>query len=64
MAKKDNYQFSFSDINPDFEGENAKKKRTKKILKEIEVPDHLCCLLRNLYVGQEATVRTGDGTTD
>ena len=36
MAKKDNYQFSFSDINPDFEGENAKKKRTKKILKEIE----------------------------
>ena len=35
-----------------------------KILEEIEVPDHLCCLLRNLYVGQEATVRTGDGTTD
>ena len=35
-----------------------------KILEEIEVPDHLCCLLRNLYVGQEAPVRTGDGTTD
>ena len=33
-----------------------------KILKEVEVPDHLTCLLRNLYVGQEATVRTGHGT--
>ena len=35
-----------------------------KILKEIEIPDHLTCLLRNLYAGQEATVRTGHGTTD
>ena len=35
-----------------------------KILKEIGVPDHLTCLLRNLYAGQEATVRTGHGTTD
>ena len=35
-----------------------------KILKEIEIPDHLTCLLRNLYTGQEATVRTGHGTTD
>ena len=35
-----------------------------KILKEVEIPDHLTCLLRNLYVGQEATVRTGHGTTD
>ena len=35
-----------------------------KILKEIEIPDHLTCLLRNLYVGQEATVRTGHGTKD
>ena len=35
-----------------------------KILKEIEVPDHLTCLLRNLYAGQKATVRTGHGTTD
>ena len=34
-----------------------------KILKEIEIPDHLTCLLRNLYAGQEATVRTGHGTT-
>ena len=35
-----------------------------KILKEMEIPDHLICLLRNLYAGQEATVRTGHGTTD
>ena len=35
-----------------------------KILKEMEIPDHSTCLLRNLYVGQEATVRTGYGTTD
>ena len=35
-----------------------------KILKEIGIPDHLICLLRNLYVGQEATVRTGHGATD
>ena len=35
-----------------------------KILKEMGVPDHLTCLLRNLYAGQEATVRTGHGTTD
>ena len=35
-----------------------------KILKEMGIPDHLTCLLRNLYAGQEATVRTGHGTTD
>ena len=35
-----------------------------KILKEMRLPDHLTCLLRNLYAGQEATVRTGRGTTD
>ena len=33
-----------------------------KILQEMEIPDHLTCLLRNLYAGQEATVRTGHGT--
>ena len=33
-----------------------------KMLKEMGIPDHLICLLRNLYVGQEATVRIGDGT--
>jgi len=35
-----------------------------KILREMGIPDHLTCLLRNLYAGQEATVRTGHGTTD
>ena len=35
-----------------------------KILQDIGIPDHLTCLLRNLYAGQEATVRTGHGTTD
>ena len=35
-----------------------------KILKEMGIPDHLTCLLRNLYAGQEATVQTGHGTTD
>ena len=35
-----------------------------KILMEMGIPNHLTCLLRNLYAGQEATVRTGHGTTD
>ena len=35
-----------------------------KILQEMRIPDHLTCLLRNLYAGQEATVRTGHGTAD
>ena len=35
-----------------------------KILQEMEIPDHLICLLRNLHAGQETTVRTGHGTTD
>ena len=35
-----------------------------KILKDMGIPDHLTCLLRNLYAGQEATIRTGHGTTD
>ena len=35
-----------------------------KILKEMGIPDHLTCLLRNLYAGEEATVRTGHGRTD
>ena len=36
----------------------------RKILKDMGIPDHLTCLLKNLYAGQEATVRTGHGTTD
>ena len=39
-------------------------KRNWKILKEMGIPDHLTCLLRNLHAGQESTVRTGHGTTD
>ena len=35
-----------------------------KILKELRIPDHLTCLLRSLYAGQEATIRIGHGTTD
>ena len=35
-----------------------------KILQEMGIPDHLTCLLRNLYAGQEATLKTGHGTTD
>ena len=38
--------------------------RNWKIVKEMGIPDHLTCLLRNLYAGQEATVRTGHGKTD
>ena len=39
-------------------------KKLWKILKEMGIPDHLICFLRNLYAGQEETVRTGHGTTD
>ena len=39
-------------------------KKLWKILKEMGIQNHLTCLLRNLYTGQEATVRTGHGTTD
>ena len=38
--------------------------KLRKSLKEMGIPDHLTCLLRNLYLGQEGTVRTGHGTTD
>ena len=38
--------------------------RLWKILKDMGIPDHLTCLLRNMYAGQEATVRIGHGTTD
>ena len=43
---------------------NAKECSNWKILKEMGIPDHLICLLRNLYAGQEATVRTGRRTID
>ena len=44
--------------------DNMDHNKLWKILKEMGIPDHLTCLLRNLYAGQEATVRTGHGTTD
>ena len=43
---------------------NSHHQIKQKIVQERGIPDHLTCLLRNLYVGQEATVRTGHGTTD
>ena len=54
--------FCFIDYAKAFDCVDHKKLRT--ILKEMGIPDHQTCLLRNLYVGQEATVRTGHGTTD
>ena len=57
-----NIYFCFIDYANAFDGVDHNK--LWKILKEIGIPDHLTFLLRNLYAGQEATVRTGCGTTD
>ena len=57
-----NIYFCFIDYAKAFESVDHNK--LWKILKEMGIPDHLTCLLRNLYAGQEATVRTGHGTTD
>ena len=57
-----NIYFCFIDYIKAFDCVNHNK--LWKILKETGIPDHFTCLLRNLYVGQEATVRTGHGTTD
>ena len=57
-----NIYFSFIDYSKAFEHVDPKK--LWKILREMGVQDHLTCLLRNLYADQEATVRTGHGTTD
>ena len=57
-----NIYFCFIDYTKAFDCEDHNK--LWKILKEMGIPDHLTCLLRNLYAGQEATVRTGNGTTD
>ena len=59
--KKKNY-FCFIDYAKVFDYVDHNK--LWKILQEMRIPDHLTCLLRNLYAGQEATVRTGHGTTD
>ena len=65
-SKKQEFQkniyFCFIDYAKAFDCVNHNK--LWKILKEVGIPDRLTCLLRNLYVGQEATVRTGHGTTD
>ena len=53
--------FSFIDYTKAFDCVDHNK--LWKIPEEMEIPDHLTCLLRNLYAGQEATVRTGHGTT-
>ena len=57
-----NIYFCFIDSAKAFDYVDHKK--LWKILKEMGIPDHLTCLLRNLYAGQEATVRIGHGTTD
>ena len=57
-----NIYFCFIDSTKSFDCVDHNK--LWKILQEMGIPDHLTCLLRNLYAGQEATVRTGHGTTD
>ena len=57
-----NIYFCFIDYAKDFDYVDHNK--LWKILKEMGIPDHLTCLLRNLYAGKETTVRTGHGTTD
>ena len=57
-----NIYFCFVDYAKAFDCVDHKK--LWKIMKEMGIPDHLTCLLRNLYAGQEATVRTRHGTTD
>ena len=59
---QENIYFCFIDYTKAFECMDHNK--LWKILKEMGIPDHLTCLLRNLYASQEATVRTGHGTTD
>ena len=61
-SSRKNIYFCFIDYAKAFDGVDYKK--LWKILKERGIPDHLKCLLRNLYAGQEATVRTGHGTKD
>ena len=57
-----NVYFCFTDYAKVFDSVDHNKLR--KILKEMGIPDHLTCLLRNLYAGQKTTVRTGHGITD
>ena len=59
-SRKTSTSASLTTVNPLTVGH----KKLWKILKETEMPDHLTCLLRNLYAGQEATVRSRHGVTD
>ena len=61
-SSRKNIYFCFIDYAKAFDSVDHKK--LWKILKEIGIPDHLTCLLRNLYASQEAAVKTGHGTTD
>ena len=58
--------YSFPNFEPDYAKafDCVDHNKLWKILQEMGIPDHLTCLLRNLYAGQEATVKTGHGTTD
>ena len=62
FQKKKKIYLCFIDYVKAFDGMDHNK--LWKILKGMNIPDHLTCLLRNLYAGQEATARTGHGTTD
>ena len=62
LSSRKNIYFCFFDYAKAFDCVDHNK--LGKILKEMGIPDHLTCLLRNLYAGQEARVRTGHGTTD
>ena len=61
-SSRKNIYFCFIDYAKAFD--RVDNHKLWKILKEMGIPDHLTCLLRNLYAGQEATDRTGHGTTD
>ena len=61
-SSRKNIYFCFIDYAKAFD--SVDHNQLWKTLKEIGIPDHLTCLLGNLYAGQEATVRTGHGTTD
>src|SRR5574337_685344 len=61
-SSRKNIYFCFTDYAKTFD--HVDHNKLWKILKEMAIPDHLTCLLRNLYADQEATVRTGHGTTD
>ena len=62
LSSRKNIYFCFVDYAKAFDSVDHKK--LWRILAEMGIPDHLTCLLKNLYAGQEATVRTGHGTAD